>query len=465
MSPASGADMCRITVVGPQKRVDLALPGYIPFAELFPAVARFAGLDRAAAGEAASGWVLQRLGQAPFAPETTPEQAGLRDGELIYLSPRATPLPELAFDDVADVIAVGVGDRPDRWGPADTRRASFGAAAAALLAGLAVLLLAGPAWTVPAVTAGALAVLLLGGAAAASRAAGDAGAAVLLGWAALPYALLAGLLGPAGSAPLAHLGALELISGFAAVFLAAVVAAVATAEGTAVFFGAAGGALLGVAGAALDYGHARVTPAGAAAVVAALALALTPLIPAVSFRLAGLTLPPVPRDADELRRDTLTVQGGHVLSRAATADRVVTGAVSGIGLVAAVAGPTLAFGQGWLPRLTCGVLGCVLLLRARVFRGRAQRLWLLVPGYGALALLAVSAARHGPADRSVALIVPLLALGAAVLAGSGMWLPAHRPSPFWGRAAEILDLTLVVSLIPLALGVTGLFGYIRGLSG
>ena len=62
MSPASGADMCRITVVGPQKRVDLALPGYIPFAELFPAVARYAGLDRAAAGEAAgaagccSGW-------------------------------------------------------------------------------------------------------------------------------------------------------------------------------------------------------------------------------------------------------------------------------------------------------------------------------------------------------------------------------------------------------------------------
>jgi len=189
--------MCRITVVGPQKRVDLALPGYIPFAELFPVVARFAGLDRAAAGEAASGWVLQRLGQAPFPLDATPQQAGLRDGELIYLSPRATPLPELAFDDVADVIAVGVGERPDRWGPADTRRVAFGAAAAGLLTGIAVLVLSGPPWTVSAVTAGLLAVLLVGGAAAASRAAGDAGAAAVLGWAALPYALLAGLLGPA----------------------------------------------------------------------------------------------------------------------------------------------------------------------------------------------------------------------------------------------------------------------------
>ena len=74
MSPASGADMCRITVVGPQKQVNLALPGYIPFAELFPAVARYAGLDRAAAGEAAGGWVLQRLGQAPFALDATPRR-------------------------------------------------------------------------------------------------------------------------------------------------------------------------------------------------------------------------------------------------------------------------------------------------------------------------------------------------------------------------------------------------------
>ena len=219
----------------------------------------------------------------------------------------------------------------------------------------------------------------------------------MLGWAALPYALLAGLLGPARSVPLAHLGALELVSGFAAVFLAAIAAAVVTADGAAVFFGAAGAALLGVAGAALDYGFAGVGAAGAAAVMAALALALTPLIPAAAFRLAGLTLPPVPRDADELRRDTLTVQGGQVLEHTAAADRVVTGAVSGIGLVAAVAGMALALSHGWLPRLTCGVLGCVLLLRARVFRGRAQRLWLQVPGYLALFLLAVGAAWHGAA--------------------------------------------------------------------
>ena len=114
MSVASGADTCRVTVVGPRRRVDLSLPARIPFAELFPAVAGFAGLDEDAARQAPSGWVLQRLGEAPFPLEATPLQTGLRDGELIYLRPREAQLPELAFDDVADVIAAGIGDRADR---------------------------------------------------------------------------------------------------------------------------------------------------------------------------------------------------------------------------------------------------------------------------------------------------------------------------------------------------------------
>jgi ESX secretion system protein EccD len=465
MSPAGGVDVCRITVVAPHKRVDLALPGYVPFAELFPAVARYAGLDKAAGGDAAGGWVLQRLGQPPFPLDASPHQAGLRDGELIYLNPRQAQLPELAFDDVADVIATGVGSRPDRWGPADARRVTLGAGALGLLSGAAALALSGPPWILPAIAAGALAVLLLAGAAVASRAAGDAAASVVLGWTAIPYAFLAGLLGPARSASLAHLGVLEVIAGFAAALLAATVAAVAISEGAAVFYGAVGAAVLGAGGAAADYSLGHMGIAGVAAVTAAVALALTPLIPAVAFRLARLTLPPVPRDADELRRDTLTMHGANILQHTAAADRAVTGAVSGIAMVAGAAEAALAFTHGWLPRLMCAVLGCALLLRARVFRGRAQRLWLQMPGYGGLAVLAMATALAAPQHKIVTMILPMLAAGAAILIVAAIWLPGHRVSPFWGRAAEIVDMMLVISLIPLALAVTGLFGYIRGLSG
>lgn len=463
MSVASGADTCRVTVVGPRRRVDLALPTRIPFAELFPAVADYAGLDADAVRQAPAGWVLQRLGQAPFPLETTPLQAGLHDGELIYLRPREEQLPELAFDDVADVIASGIGDRPDRWGPGETRRTALGAAALALTGGAAALLLSGPPWTNAAVAAGIVTVLLLAGAAVASRVAGDAGAATVLGYLALPYAFLGGVLGAAGQASLAHLGALELLSGFAAALLTAALAAVAVKgePGGGLFLGAAGAALLGAGGAWLDYAFGSVGLTGAAALTAALALGLTTLIPAVAFRIGRLMLPPVPRDAGELRRDTLTVQGSEVLARTAAADRVVTGMVSGIGLAGGAAAIALALGHGWLPRLTCAVLGCALLLRSRVFHGRAQRLWLQVPGYGGLVLLAV-AAGHG---KMIAVTLVPLAAGAAILIVAGTWLATHRPSPFWGRAAEIVDMALVIALVPLALGVAGVFTDIRGLSG
>jgi type VII secretion integral membrane protein EccD len=464
MSPASGSDTCRITVVGPRRRVDLALPSYVPFAELFPVVAGYAGLDQEAA-HAPRGWVLQRLGQTPFPLDATPMQAGLRDGELIYLRPREAQLPELAYDDVADVIATGVGEGPNRWGPAQTRGVALGAGALALLAGVVVLALSGPPWTGPAVTAGVVALALIGGAAALSRAAGDSGAGAVLGFLSLPYAFLGGALAPAHLAGMAHLGVLDLLPAFAATLLAATLSAAAVADGAAVFLGAVGASLFAVIGAWLTYAFASISPAGAASIVAAVALALTPAIPSLAFRLSRLSLPPVPQDADELRREAGAVSGSEVLPRAVAADRVVTGAVSGTGMVVAVAEIVLAFTHGWLPRLMCAVLACALLLRARVVHGRAQRLWLLVPGYGGLTLLAVASSLTLPQPKIIVFVLAPLILGAAVLVGAGMWLPGHRPSPFWGRAAEIVDMIAVISLIPLALGVAGFFDFIRGLSG
>jgi len=160
MSPGVAADICRVTVIGPRKRVDIALPVDIPFAELFPGIAHFAGLDAAAIAEAPEGWALQRLGEPPFEPPATPAKAGVTDGELLYLRPWLTALPDAASDDIADEIA-GVHDGPGRWDACDGRRVALGAAVAALAAGVVVLLRSGPPWPVPAMAAGLLVVLLL----------------------------------------------------------------------------------------------------------------------------------------------------------------------------------------------------------------------------------------------------------------------------------------------------------------
>jgi type VII secretion integral membrane protein EccD len=393
----------------------------------------------------------------------TPLQVGLQDGEMIYLRPHREQMPRLAFDDVADVIASGLSEQPGRWAPRHASWVALGTGAVALVAGAVFVLRSGPPWSVPAAAAAAIAVALLITAAAVSRAAGDSRAGALLGFAAVPYAFLAGLLVPARSTGLAHLSAVHLLSAFAAAAFAAVVAAAASAE-LSLSFGLVVAALLGVVGSWIGYAFG-IGFAAAATVIVVPAMALTPLIPAVSFRMARMALPQVPRHADDLRRDTLTIDGAEVFDRTATADRFVTGAASGIGLVAAGAEGALAFSRSWLGLAACAVLACALLLRTRLFRGLAQRLWLLVPGFGGLVLLAVGEIHGSSQARHLVLALGPLIAGVALVVGVGMWLPGHRPSPFWGRMADIADTLLIVGLFPLALGLAGVFGKVRGLGG
>jgi type VII secretion integral membrane protein EccD len=487
MTSAAVPDQYRVTVISPRKRVDLALPAHVSFADLFPGIALYAGLDRAAVAEAPEGWALQRLGEPPFEPPATPAQAGMADGELLYLQPWRNVLPPVVSDDIADEIA-GVHDGPGRWSPADGRRVALGAAAAALAAGPAILLRSGPPWTGPALAAGLLAVLLLAAGAAVSRAAGDAAAGAVLGYTALPFAFAAGLLAPLGGQPLSHVSPVAVLAGFVLLIAAALIAGLAVARGLAVFAGVTVAGVFGAVAAALAWLWPGLTPAGAAGLVVAPALALTPLIPAVAFRLARLPLPPVPASADDLRDDPAAgpyeagpnepgsyepgsyeagdTQPLDLRGRARAADQVVTSVVSGLGLLGAGAAIVLGLdGHGLAPVLTAA-LACALLLRARVFRGRAQRLWLMIPGYGALIWLAVTLAGPAPAEPSLPAVAPvLLALvaAAAIVAGTGIRRPGHRPSPFWSRAADVTDTMVIISLVPLALGVAGVFGLLHGL--
>jgi type VII secretion integral membrane protein EccD len=459
MTAAAAGDLCRVTVISPRKRVDLALPAHVPFAELFPGIALYAGLDRAAVADAPEGWALQRLGEPPFDPPKTPAQAGVADGELLYLRPWLSALSPAISDDISDDIA-GVHDGPGRWSGPDGRRLALGAAAAALAAGALIVFRSGPPWSMPALAAGLLAVLLLATGAAVSRAGGDAAAGAVLGYPALPFAFAAGLLGPLRKLPLSQVSPVVLLAGFVLLAVAALVAATVIAHGVPVFAGVAVAATFGAAGAALAWLWPGLSAAGAAGLVVTPALALTPLIPAVAFRLARLPLPAVPASAEDLRDDA-PEPGVDVRGRAAAADRIVTGVVSGLGLLGGGAAIVLGLSRGGLAPVLAAALACVLLLRSRVFRGRAQRLWLLIPGFGALAGLAVTLA--GTSMRAAGPVLLALVAAATIMAAAGLQRPGHRPSPFWSRTADVADTVLIISLVPLALAVAGVFGLLHGL--
>jgi type VII secretion integral membrane protein EccD len=464
---STALDLCRVTIVAPRRRIDLSLPADVPLAHMLPTLLRAAGENLADAGLAHSGWALQRLDDAPLDPSQTLAALRVMDGEVLYFRPRMAQLPEMSFDDVADVIATGIKERSDRWRPHSTRSAGLWGGAGLLGVGALALAVSGPPWAIPAIAAGLIALLLLICGAIMSRAMGDADAGAVVGYTAIPYAFLAGLLTPARETVpnVLHLGAPHMLAGFGAATLAAVVAGFAIAEGLPNFLGISLAAVTGTIGAGVVVAMPDAPPAGAAAACVAVVVALTALIPSLAFKLARLPLPAVPSSAEELRSDTALVNGKAVLARTAIADRFATGLVVGVALIAIGAEIFLAVEGGWMALAMGVAISLALILRARVFRGRLQRTWMLVAGLSGIGVLALGSVEpREPLTTLVSVVLPLV-VATVIAASLGMWLPGNKPSPFWGRAGDILDIVAVVSLIPLALGVLDLYTWIRGQTG
>lgn len=85
-------------------------------------------------------------------------------------------------------------------------------------------------------------------------------------------------------------------------------------------------------------------------------------------------------------------------------------------------------------------------------------------GLTAFGVLAFSLGSGSGVIGAVAVAVGALWLGLMAV-GIGLFLPSGKPSPFWGRAGDILDVVLIVELFPLALGVLEVYSWVRGLSG
>jgi type VII secretion integral membrane protein EccD len=461
---ATGTDLCRVTVTTPRGSLDLGLPTDMPLASMMPTLLRIAGDGLAEAGLNHGGWVLQRVGAGPFDLNATLSELSVRDGELLHLRPRGHELPETVFDDVADAVATGVLDRTTRWQPAATRTYGLRAATVALGAAATALLLTGPPWQPAGLVAGAIALVLLMVATALSRAVGDTGAGAAIGWAALPYGFLAGLLGPAAPTGLGGLGAAQFLSAFGVTLMLATATGFAVARGLPMFLGVAVAALAGLVGAAVVMVFG-VPAAGPAALLATLAVGLTTVVPSMSFRLAGLPLPALPTTAEELRRETGDLDGRMVIDRTVIADGFCAGLLGGVALITLGAQVLLVLTGTWTAVAMGLALSAALLMRARVFEGRGQRLWLLTAALLGAVLPGVAVAVGSPASVVVYALVPGVVLLALAVAGVSLRLVATKPSPFWGRLGDIADIILMIAMLPLALAVLNVYETIRGLVG
>ncbi|MFI2466033.1 type VII secretion integral membrane protein EccD [Streptomyces globisporus] len=466
MTDTQVAELCRLTVRAPAKSIDLAVPADVPVADLLPAVLGYAGDNLEEAGIDHGGWVLQRLGGEPLDEELTLDSYGLRDGDTLYLRPRAEALPEVHLDDLVDGIATTMRDHPFGWTPKVSRWVLLGIVVAILAGGVLVIAWPGGSSLSRSVFATAAGLLLLAGAGAASRAVGDAGAGAALGFMVGPYLALAGWLLPGGELGGPHayetLGA-RLLAASAAMAGGAVLALAVVAAFAALFLSVAVVSLFAAIAAVLLL-TTDLAPVHAAGILAVLAVILGAFVPSLAFRMSGMRMPPLPTNAQQLQEGIEPHAASAVSARAILADGWMTSLYGAVGLVGAACVAVLARERELAEIIMTVALCLLLVLHARGLGNIWQRMFLVVPGvFGLLLLVLVAAPAASPGSRLVT-AAGLLAAAAAV-AIAAWTVPGRRLVPYWGRAGEVLHSALAIAVLPLALWVLGVYGALRAING
>jgi type VII secretion integral membrane protein EccD len=439
--------------------MDLALPSDIPLADLLPTLLFHAGRHLADDGVTHGGWALTRVGGAPLDSGRSASQLEIRDGEILFLTPRATAAPEVVFDDVVDAVATATLERPGRWVPATTRRFSVGFATVALVGGVAAVLFAGPPQLAGALVGIGLAVMMLIAATLISRVGGDARTGALFGVVALAYGAAGGLLLLAGERGITDLAAPDLLLAAAVLLVLAAAATVAVGDYSQVFLAAmVVSVALGVgAGISIAFDTGPTPPA---VVVGTVLFGLFPILPMLSYRAAQLPMPAIPTGPDDLRADSESVNGARVLARSDRADDFHTGLIMAVSIFVLGSIVVIVLDGGWGGSILATVLALLLLLRARPYRTWTGRTPVLMAGSLALGTVAAAGFVAGDLLTRLGLIVGGLLAAAAISLVYGLGVTGRRISPFWGRLLDISEILLIVAVVPLAAWVAGWYGWI-----
>lgn len=490
MSTTAATGFCRVTVVAPDSRIDVALPEDIAVADVYPEILRLTGQTQAA-GTPTGYHLVRRDGTVLDGARTLGAQQVL-DGEILSLRPFAQSLPPAVFDDVSDAVASAVTRDRHLWSDELLRGAGLVGGVLLLVLMAFVIWFADPVrhdmHSLPGIIAGSAGLLLTAFAGVRARVYGDRSTAVALGLGALPLVLIAGsgIIGPdAGQGP----GRLQFLLGCVSVLIASVVLVALTPSGDAPFVATTFLATVGT----LATFVAILTEASAtetAAVCAPVALGLVAFLPGLSARFARLpigyasprTAPAGYDDTDPNtpEGDPEPVDAERIASQARRGHEMLLGLVGGCAAVVVGSAAVLGFSDNIWGQILALAAGLAMLLRARLFRYTSQVACVLVAGIGAIGLLVLGLSLNPPTDLLYELVrygdrgaldirtiwlSAAVAAGAALLTAIGLVIPRKGLSPFWGRLLDLTESVVLLSLVPLCLAVLDVFVRARALTG
>ena len=139
MTSIESRSYCRVVVIAPSTRVDLALPADVPIIDLLPMLLQYAGELRDDGGGQHGGWKLVRVGYGELDGGRTLRSLDVADGEVLRLAAREERDVVPVFDDIVDAIAAARRDRINTrsvnpgLGAGDRRRGDDGRRAHAAL--------------------------------------------------------------------------------------------------------------------------------------------------------------------------------------------------------------------------------------------------------------------------------------------------------------------------------------------
>ncbi|MEU6394992.1 type VII secretion integral membrane protein EccD [Streptomyces sp. NPDC046939] len=482
----TGLGFCRVTIVAPDSRIDVALPDDVPVADLYPEILRLS--QQSPAEGAPVGYHLVRRDGTVLDSARSFAAQRILDGELLTLRPFSESLPPAVYDDVSEAVASAVTKDRTLWSGDLTRAAGL------VAGGVLPALIAFVAWSselrhdmhsLQGILAAIAGVLLVTLACVRARVYNDRGSAVALGLGALPNIAVAG----SGLLSLSEgqgIGRLQFLLACAAVLVASVVLTLVSPGGDGPFVAFVFASLIGL----LTTFVANLTdlkPIETAAICAPLAVSALAFLPGLSMRFArlpiGFAAPNQARAGYDTTSETAdpheAVDAERIAAQARRGHELLVGLVGGCALVSVGASIVLGFSSNVWGQLLALATGIAMLMRAHLFRYTAQVGATLAAGLAALVFLGLGLALHPPMDyvreaiikhdttsldiRTV-WIAAAIGAAAALVTAIGLITPRRGVTPFWGRFLEIAETFVLLTLIPLALAVFDVYASARAMT-